>query len=640
MRFNDLEIKNLNITYDCINDIYLLLAKYLCGIRLLQGIKDPEAVLMKRYIKEIEKEGKGIKYEQFNELMLILDLDRVSKDFFEFFFEKFDANKDGYVKLEELKQGIEYYRGLSILSYGSLEFVFESCRLMESDELELAFSPYYKDPTSLVDYFRNRPPIVLDIQEIKKEETWMLGYVSGTKLLVDIKRAQELISGSNDEYDSEEIKQYLEILNEYKSNNNKNEIIALDNTDIYLTWDYLDLYFATSMREKWEYEETYDFIEQLFCENKDTTEKELDLNKLNLRYFNPTQSICNNPRNKGLIEGLMLKRGRVTIYMGQETDTLGKDSELAATLAQKNPVIAFYPLIDENNYWKEIEKRPLYYFSKRIYVLNAEGVFDQIKFDQIFKQIHPFYNEILSDFVDQINIFYKKDCPFNLNEKQEGEFKKRTFECIKQKEGVIKKVEKEKVENLIKVDIIEYKFDVICKLLAIAEKLVFEKRAEVMRLKHPLAMQIDLESGVANGVLIVREVNQCRELLYKLLTNSCEFEIIHILFFDVSLDEWNKFSDKLNSDNNVNILNCIDYYESESFIYAKRDLTKVDIASLKPYINDDKIPYSIKRQLNELENIGITVLKESISNSYFRVVTDDRKITNSFWNLFYKHKEE
>lgn len=39
----------------------------------------------------------------------------------------------------------------------------------------------------------------------------------------------------------------------------------------------------------------------------------------------------------------MLKRARCTIYMAQETDTFGKDSELATTLAQGKPVIVFCP---------------------------------------------------------------------------------------------------------------------------------------------------------------------------------------------------------------------------------------------------------------------------------------------------------
>ena len=46
---------------------------------------------------------------------------------------------------------------------------------------------------------------------------------------------------------------------------------------------------------------------------------------------------------EGLAEALMLRRAACTIYFAQENDTLGKDSELASTLAQGKPVIAFVP---------------------------------------------------------------------------------------------------------------------------------------------------------------------------------------------------------------------------------------------------------------------------------------------------------
>ena len=64
---------------------------------------------------------------------------------------------------------------------------------------------------------------------------------------------------------------------------------------------------------------------------------------LNLRFFDPTQSYMSNRVNKGLVESLMLKRAKCTVYSVQDTDTLGKDSELAATLAQGKPVIAYVP---------------------------------------------------------------------------------------------------------------------------------------------------------------------------------------------------------------------------------------------------------------------------------------------------------
>lgn len=37
--------------------------------------------------------------------------------------------------------------------------------------------------------------------------------------------------------------------------------IATRNQDVYLTWDYMDVYFATSMRKPWEFEDLFDFVQ-------------------------------------------------------------------------------------------------------------------------------------------------------------------------------------------------------------------------------------------------------------------------------------------------------------------------------------------------------------------------------------------
>jgi hypothetical protein len=52
---------------------------------------------------------------------------------------------------------------------------------------------------------------------------------------------------------------------------------ATRNQNTYLTWDHMDVYFATSMRKAWEYMDLYDFIEALM--------KCKEFADLNLRYF-------------------------------------------------------------------------------------------------------------------------------------------------------------------------------------------------------------------------------------------------------------------------------------------------------------------------------------------------------------------
>ena len=265
---------------------------------------------------------------------------------------------------------------------------------------------------------------------------------------------------------------------------------GLKNTDVYLTWDYMDVYIATSMRHKWEFQETFDFIKGVFHTD--------DIKDLKLRYFDPTQSKCKNRIDKGLVEGLMLKRVLCSIYMAQETDTMGKDSELAATLAQGKPVIAYIPMINIKEYAEKIKKYPLDYFEKRLLILQAEEIFnDAACINELDGYDHDFLKTI-EDFQEKLEE-YRTSQHLSLWDEKEREFK----------EGCDS-------------------FSNICKILSVAEHYSFERRAAILKECHPLAIQVDLQSGVANGVLVVRTIEECAELLRQILTNSMKFTIKHI----------------------------------------------------------------------------------------------------------------
>src|SRR6185437_9301889 len=136
------------------------------------------------------------------------------------------------------------------------------------------------------------------------------------------------------------------------------------NTSHYLALDYMDVYVATSMRERWEFEDVHTISNEIFSQPV--------LRDLNLRYFDPTQSFLENRVDKGIVEALMLKRARCTIYMAQETDTFGKDSELATTLAQGKPVIVFVPEIKVEEHATLALLRPIAYLQRRLPQLLAE----------------------------------------------------------------------------------------------------------------------------------------------------------------------------------------------------------------------------------------------------------------------------
>lgn len=56
-------------------------------------------------------------------------------------------------------------------------------------------------------------------------------------------------------------------------------------------------------------------------------------------------------------------------------------------------------------------------------------------------------------------------------------------------------------------------------------KALYDSRAETLQKHHPLSLQVNLDSGVANGVLVVRKVSQCAMLVRGILLRQLEFDI-------------------------------------------------------------------------------------------------------------------
>jgi hypothetical protein len=59
----------------------------------------------------------------------------------------------------------------------------------------------------------------------------------------------------------------------------------------------------------------------------------------------------------------------------------------------------------------------------------------------------------------------------------------------------------------------------------VATAVRFERRAQLFREIHPLALQIILSSGLLNGILVVRSVSQCAGVLNALIRNELKFKL-------------------------------------------------------------------------------------------------------------------
>jgi hypothetical protein len=236
--------------------------------------------------------------------------------------------------------------------------------------------------------------------------------------------------------------------------------IGQKNHKAYLASDHLDAYVATSMRRRHEFIFVNRITKKIFSHNS--------LKTLKLRWFDPTQAYCKDRIDKGLSEALMLKRARCTIYLAQETDTLGKDSELASTLAQGKPVIAFVPIGDRK------------YVNELITDLN---------------EIHKNSYEA-KIILDQLRIF---DPSLGWSDPEVQDW-------IRKPTNVDKNKLRQKFEEVVKSH--------------------YDKRANTLSQSHPLGIQVDLKTGVANGVLVVRTISDCARLIECILTRKMEFDLV------------------------------------------------------------------------------------------------------------------
>lgn len=381
----------------------------------------------------------GLGYSQLNELLLLLGYDRITEEFFQFLVDDtLDFQSGSELKsIAHLEQGVERARQLSLLFFGNVKFGFKR---LARDVEELAF--YHASTRPLdADTFKRRHDPIHPVDPIRADETYYLGYIVQDEIGERLRKNPSDQSALAD-------RQVLERVREK----------GIRNHCAYLVSDHLDVYVATSMRRRHEYVEVAEFTNALFHHEP--------IGSLKLRWFDPTQAYCRDRIDKGLAEALMLRRAKCTLYLAQESDTLGKDSELASTLAQGKPVIAYVPSPTAEEISDSVTRL------SRLYSRLAESI--------ILERLQTLAPHLAwSD--GQIRHWL--DAP--------------------------EKVNRERATALLVTVTREH----------------YDRRAKTLMNDHPLGIQVNLDTGVANGVLVARSVGDCAELIFRIVTRRLEFSI-------------------------------------------------------------------------------------------------------------------
>lgn len=503
------------------NDDFLSLINKLTG-RPVHGTFD------KRQLNDaVANDLAVLDHSQFNELLLHVNKDRVEHPFFKHFF-------GDVTTIGELSNGVRDFQIKAMLRYGNFIHAFKTwSRISQPDILESEMAKLLflgEAPESVT--ARKEP--LIQIVPIPREDTYFIGEVTSATVIADEIINESLIAAITTIGPTVSWETLIETAKRVINENHHTQLIRMiqrfrsakpnltvadfkdqieesaeslgdrverckrtmnkgkQNLDVYLAWDHMDVYIATSMRERHDFESVHRFAEELINNSclQGKHEKEDRRKPLKLRFFDPTQSKARNRVNKGLVEALMLKRSFCTIYSVQDSDTLGKDSELATTLAQGKPVIAYIPKMDQS----DVETR-------KQAILDSDVSMPYKGYSYLCHSVEKFKRKCEGEYAGVIS---------ELRKAQMGRFwdSEDVGLCLRSLPGI---------ENVI--------LEKFAESWAIAEQSLYDKRANMLNTYHPLAFQVDLETGVANGLLIARSVEDCAKLVYAIALKRMKFYI-------------------------------------------------------------------------------------------------------------------
>src|SRR5882762_9726043 len=211
-------------------------------IERLAGQAVPQA--FREYITRVEGRDlfgtEGIGNSQLNELLLTLGFDRITPDFFAYLFD----GEEKALTYEQLAAGITKFRKHAMLLYGNVKFGFKTLGALDVVRLEETLRPLR---VVTAERFHQRAKPLHEITPIPGADAYYLGYIIERDLAEQLRKAP----------DDPILRERWDRLQQVRS-------IGRKNHDAYLTYDHMDVYIATSMRERHEFVLVSGFAMTLF----------------------------------------------------------------------------------------------------------------------------------------------------------------------------------------------------------------------------------------------------------------------------------------------------------------------------------------------------------------------------------------
>ncbi|MFZ1989936.1 MAG: hypothetical protein WAW96_09215 [Alphaproteobacteria bacterium] len=196
-------------------------------------------------VSALQDRGSGLGYSQLNELLLLLGFDRITHSFFQFLVSgKVQYEIGAAIKtFDQLSAGVDRFRELGLLMYGNIKFAFKA---LSADDDLLGEKLEQNKPLDLARFQARHDPI-RPIEPIAPDQTYYLGYLIERQLRDKLKANPADAAALAEEQKRKALVETGKV-----------------NQEAYLASDHLDVYVATSMRQRHEYVAVNRLANQIF----------------------------------------------------------------------------------------------------------------------------------------------------------------------------------------------------------------------------------------------------------------------------------------------------------------------------------------------------------------------------------------
>ena len=134
-------------------------------------------------LNEIITSSTQLSYSQFNEILLLFNLDRITNNFFSFFFlnSNNSSEKNRVLPIENIEKGVRRFQKYAMLRYGNFRRAFINLNFNNSISTQL-FEYDENRSIEIIKDFKDRKPKLVDIDKLSKDEIYFVGYLCGTEI--------------------------------------------------------------------------------------------------------------------------------------------------------------------------------------------------------------------------------------------------------------------------------------------------------------------------------------------------------------------------------------------------------------------------------------------------------------------------